>query len=494
MGLILLMDSQSINAQYFKAIKADAEYCFRDTIYNEIQTYKIDTTIYLNGDVYYYNFKQIRPTSTPYCYTPDGSSWLGDPVIEKPDGTFLFRNVDYNSGELTDTIFIKTQATLNQKWHLYNYPGNSDYLEAEVTSIQNETCIGIFESVKTFTLTRKNSTGSVVPDYINGQEIKLSKHFGLTRLPKFDFFPATPRFYEIIGKTNPVSGLVNPGIHEIYDFEPGDEYHTYELRYYYNYDYSEESWQIKRVLEKLVSSDDEWVCYKSDICLLNRYGHAGDYTYSNYHSIHIDTIYFNSELANGLSKQPSESIVTLPSSYYTMSFEYDGFIKYGKFAKYLNQANELYLPQANGCWKSYNIEFPCEPIYIQGLGGPYYDCPSMFYDASFLELVYYKKGNETWGNPLSCDSLLTVGLKDLTRSHSLTVSPNPTNGIISVTVPEGKQSGRFELFDLSGRMVAGFNQKQEIEQFDISSLPAGVYFCKFRSDKGEVYQAKIIRQ
>jgi hypothetical protein len=209
---ILIISAAIAPAQNYKAVKTDASYYFYDSSLNDMIAIKIDSIAMSGDDILYFNFPQIRPNDDSFCHIPDGASWLGDPVTEKPGGIFLFRTIDSQSGNQTDTMVIKTQSSLNETWKFSNFPYSNDYIEAQVTAIVNMTFLGLVDSVKIISLTRKDVSGLVVPDAINNEEIRLSKNYGLIRLPKFDDFNEYIRFYEITGKTNPETGNTNPDL------------------------------------------------------------------------------------------------------------------------------------------------------------------------------------------------------------------------------------------------------------------------------------------
>jgi len=465
---VFLFLGQLAVAQDYKALSTDGEYFFHNPANNSMIAIRIDSTKIVVNDVYYYNFKQIRHKDYN-CAIPNGSSWLGDPVVENPDGTFLFRNIDPEYGNQTDSIFIKSKAGLNQSWVLYRYPQYSDYIEAQVTALQNSTFLGIVDSVKVISLQHKDASGQLVQDELNGQQLKLSKHHGLIRLPKFDEFPTYAYFYDIAGMTNPPAGNVNPDIRSVFDFEPGDEIHTHYLSSSFGPFSSTEINSIKKITGKSISPLNDWISYKYDICWQKTLITSPDLNpqYESGQQQVNDTIWFNSSLAFELSKEPDEAIINpAPGWMYTSS----GLLKLGRSAKFLDY-NYPFSPPIPGedCWNMVMVDGCCNPYYITGLGGPYYDCPSyLFWYTDILEIVFYKKGSETWGTPFDCDSLLQVGLPELPHNQQLSIYPNPTSGEISISVPADLNFPLWlDVFDLSGRRVAGFRQDKVSQTYDI---------------------------
>lgn len=492
---LLTLTTTKVYAQDYKALKTDASYYFYNSNANDIIAIKIDSIVISSNDIMYFNFPQIRPTDNSFCYISNGASWLGDPVIEKPGGIFLFRTVDALNGSRTDTLVIKSQATLNEEWKFSDFPLTADHIDAQVTAIVNMTFLGLVDSVKIISLTRKDVSGMVVPDAINGEEIRISKNYGLIRLPKFDDFNNYMRFYEITGKTNPATGNINPDINNIFDFEVGDEIHTRFFSNAYNYSTSTEIWTIKRVTGKSTSLTNEWKAYKYDICFLKIFKSSPDWIpqYETEHQSTDDTIFLNSDFAFELAKEPNQTY-NEPGSGWMLGTT--AVLKFQRSAKFLNYNYPFSQSYPDSCWSMVMVDGGCDPYYIKGLGGPYYDCPPIILWYTYIqEIVYYKKGSETWGTPLSCDSLQSVGIEEHPLIKTITIYPNPSYGTITVSIPENLQTPcKLEIFDISGRLSKIIEIEQRSKSFDISDIPNGMYFYKLTTGKGGVFCGKIIRQ
>lgn len=85
------------------------------------------------------------------------------------------------------------------------------------------------------------------------------------------------------------------------------------------------------------------------------------------------------------------------------------------------------------------------------------------------------------------------------ESRSLGVSPNPVNGLASVQVEFAKNAtARFTLHDAFGREVSvlkdgRFTSGKHAVWFDVSAVPAGVYFLKVSSDQGNFTEKVIVQ-
>ncbi len=87
-----------------------------------------------------------------------------------------------------------------------------------------------------------------------------------------------------------------------------------------------------------------------------------------------------------------------------------------------------------------------------------------------------------------------VGTDEILRSNSVQMSivPNPATGQTTISVPEGLQFQRLDLFDASGRLVRSI-QHLSISTYalDRAGLPSGVYVVKAYFEKG-VLAEKVV--
>lgn len=78
-------------------------------------------------------------------------------------------------------------------------------------------------------------------------------------------------------------------------------------------------------------------------------------------------------------------------------------------------------------------------------------------------------------------------------SSQLSLSPNPSDGQVKLSFPDGYTQGRIELYDLNGRLLY-----EEISAFDLpknlsfSHLPVGRYLLRVISEGGESWSKKMI--
>lgn len=85
------------------------------------------------------------------------------------------------------------------------------------------------------------------------------------------------------------------------------------------------------------------------------------------------------------------------------------------------------------------------------------------------ELVYYKKGAETWGTPVT----INVGVDEFDERKKLIIFPNPATGVVQFSEP---LSAEALLYNSSGVLIKELKRDQP--SFDTSDLKPGLYFIK----------------
>ncbi len=77
-------------------------------------------------------------------------------------------------------------------------------------------------------------------------------------------------------------------------------------------------------------------------------------------------------------------------------------------------------------------------------------------------------------------------------SEGISIYPNPTNGVVSVTLPYADVAHEVALYDINGRMIDSKESNAQL-QMDLSAYPNGVYFLKIKSGD-KVITEKVVKQ
>ncbi|HRW69231.1 T9SS type A sorting domain-containing protein [Lentimicrobium sp.] len=505
LSVILIVNSYMLVGQNFKVVNTDGVTYLKASAGPEIIAIRIDSVAQNGDQTEYYNIRQMRETNSG-CWITNGASWLGDKVTEYPDGKTQFIFYPFSPGDSNDVFTIFSQAGTGDSWPFYyaHVSNTYSYVEATVDHTEETELNGLTDTVKFIVLYCRDAAGNIVDNPVNGQEIMLSRNNGLLSIPKLDEFRNHPEFYTFIGKVNPEVGSVLPGTLEIFDFQPEDEFHT--LAYYKTlppYSRIETHQEIKRYLTRYDSPSGDTVTYTYERCYSTHVEYMGSHNYWS----RIDTVTEKiiPALKPYLEKEPLESFQHNSGPGWGDSWSYNtgehtleyGYLPEGLtgkvFADWNSWEPSFFDPD---CLQSILIDLGCYYYehYYRGLGGPYHDCWD-FWSSSYHKLRYYKKGDISWGLPLSCDSLLLVGVAGHELPRTPKVYPNPATSYVTLSLASGNQlPAEFRLYDNTGRLVLVRQHRHPEETINIELLAPGCYYYRWISSSGNAAAGKLIRQ
>jgi hypothetical protein len=143
----------------------------------------------------------------------------------------------------------------------------------------------------------------------------------------------------------------------------------------------------------------------------------------------------------------------------------------------------------DSCW-DYNISDGCFPqySYIEGLGGPYYWCENWWTPGEEENsLVYYKKGESIWGNPL-----VITNLSESIIDEEFQIYPNPVNEIFLIHTTTKNVPYSIKMYDITGSIIINKYVQKEESSFNIEEYKKGIYFYKITSNNNYTKTGKII--
>ena len=423
------------------------------------------------GDTMFISYTALRdPLNTGDCADISNGSVLGRKVFKKNDGWFYFFNMNF------DSVRINTKAALNQSWRLFDQPNY--YLEGKVTSIGQDSVLGMPDQIKIITIQAKDYNGVNISHKFNNKQFKLSEHYGLSQVYDIYKIPSDTVFYSLIGKASPALGVQDLTWQEVYDFDPGDEFHHFSS-YWYNsgqWFEQERTWTIKRILDKTVYGNIDSVTYLTEFCYKKGVRSGPDsWTYS----YHFDTITekykFNLPVKDScdLRKLPNE---LLDNHLYT--YRYLGYYhSNGRPLKYIKSRCYSWY---QGCYNMLDEYIWKGDLYkyAKGIGSVLQEQVSDEYHHS-TSLVYYKKGNETWGTPVANDCHILVGTDPPVTSavKSIKIIPNPVRDKAEVLVSGLNDCGIYwvQITDVYGREVLKKQFSSSSFTIDCMGLAKGLY-------------------
>lgn len=477
-SIFILFFSSVTFGQNYQTVSSNRISCFNSPN-GDIKCIRIDSVKHQTDSILY-PFSNFRESEN-YCYTPYGPSWIGDEIIIRNDGLNIFFNKNH------DSILLKTNALLNESWTLFNVQ-DSMKIAATITKHDTMSFLGLFDSVKSvgFQVYDKNMNPLIYD--LNNMELKISKNYGFVGTTNFYFFPdfqiSYPfneyKEYNLIGLSNPKTGVQNLTWLEANDFQIGDEIHVLnESRSIYggDYDYIETTKSIYKYLNRFDYTDS--IKYNVEV-KQNIFKSWPPWIDIGTFEYKQDTISLLFKADSQFDKLPYEPVISDNGGYYyNMSTSYN-LINGTVISKSDPRHYLSFSYSGDECWILPLID-DCnsQTYYLKGLGGPYYDCDFVFSLGGMeRKLVYYKKGQIIWGSPL-----IITGINDERIDRKINLFPNPANDFITIQFEEFNQSAIFEIFDIKGKLLLTRTIDSNESTIGIMDLKAGLYLYRLRDNK-----------
>jgi hypothetical protein len=480
--LILLFSAPVVfcSAQNYKTVYAgnNSHFSYTDvnqpgkTFYNTIS---IDSVSVLFNGEDLFNFESFGDTAGG-CLHANRHTWIASKIYHDAGGD------EYYLNRYGDTIYFKPAAALNDTWHFYNY-ANGNYIEAKVTGIAQQTFIGITDSVKTITLNAKNSSGNPISNLLNGKQVKISENHGFVQTFGYRYFPADTATYPLVGLGNEQAGVTNLTARDIYNFDVGDEFH-YDVMFWYSASSHDHNRFIYVVLSKSFSSDSDSVTYRMTRC--------GQFDHFDWPTHTITPVNDTSTQIYDFSQDGNYITVSLNQFSWqkrNANPPEAGYLSFYRDTTYLNrikkQTHYLFSPGASDTCYETSVAYclPSDVTYARGLGW-IYTTDNWCVDYS---LVYYKKGAEEWGTPLSCSVLLST--EDISTLTGITIYPNPFTNELRVSGADAA----ITLYDYTGKIIISQKTTTAETTINTTGMAAGMYFLRVESGGG-VKNFRVIKQ
>lgn len=456
--------------------------CYYENGTGIIAAMKIDS-VKFDGDSILYPMKQLR-MKEDYCYDTDGAPWMGHTIIVTPSWNyFLNKN--------NDSIRIKTDAKLDESWEMFN--DGMTTIRATVISISRENLLNTTDSVKTIRLEVWDPTMQPRPHFLHWRTLKLSKNSGLTYA--FNLFDI-PRInggnfeeFKLAGITNPCFGIQDFNNLEVFDFQPGDEFHIVTERVVTTAGVPAESTRI--LIRKILTRNDSVDLVWYDTYDINEYYRG-------------TVLSLKSEINNVIIARSSPLFDQMPGKTYfwvhylgtskylsTNYIRKDGFLRKG--------STVIPFSESLNCYSYFTDEISdvCNTFvgeYYKGLGGPYFThtsgCWEIDKEIETSKLQYYKKGETSWGTPHVINSL-TPQSQTTPRIH---IFPNPAIDHINVKGFSTQGNLTFKIINLQGISVHNGAINENNATIQVSSLAGGLYFISIFSDDVCIGSGRFMKQ
>ena len=93
--------------------------------------------------------------------------------------------------------------------------------------------------------------------------------------------------------------------------------------------------------------------------------------------------------------------------------------------------------------------------------------------------------NGLTSDPSAIITLTTVGINDYTLDNTVTVYPNPTNGVVQIENGEWRMEN-VEVYDAYGKLLFTVEVNGNAAALDLTGYAKGIYFVKVTTDNGVV--------
>lgn len=416
--------------------------------------------------------------SSKECIANGLNSILGAKVENYGDTLFQF----YNFTNASTKIYLNTP--IGYSWVAYYDSSVKATFTHDTTKIWMIN--GIPDTAQVFSIVVENYVDFVTP--IEYKPMVIGANTGLIQFPMFYTFPYPTNLF---GNFAPYEFKISPPqIHNItwdsiYNFNVGDEFHVMYNKYWYDRftPNSLETDTFKTVYEILQRNqpNPDSLCYLTKRLSYQNSFKNGVYT----QKVISDTESIGYKRWEPYDVEPS-LYVKHPYFSYTIANDQHGLFKLNHI-QFIGDGNDSCI---------YNIfdagYFPSNRYY-NGLGGPYFehsvDGATGSTGHESYQLVYYRKGNKSFGVPIP----KTVGITESMQQALVTVYPNPAAQFVSINLATPTLYAEFNLYDAIGKLVLTQKLAEQTNMIGLTHLPKGMYFYSIMQGE-KVVTGKLIKE
>lgn len=506
---LLLLTSISISAQSYQLFHASRDYTFGyialsgETYLDDIL--HIDSVATFGGDSIFYPYRIFKKggAMAGACeFSGNSLSWAGSQIIKTASGEWLI-GIDS-----LDTLKILSQNAPGSAWRALQLPAG-DYFEARVDSIFEGSFLGITDSIKSIRFYYMDAGGAQQAHPVNGMEIRISKNFGLVKAFRFRDFPNIVHSLDIYGMANPDSGRVFPAFTAIWDWDIGDVFQYVETDIFapiMGGGYADSLAYEYAVISAIKTTDSLiYQCKRSWVRDLENAGSPAIRTWGR------DTVqleFYRGEEYYAFWYWPEET--EFPFQIYRPEAFGAGVLgehpivdaeqRVHFFSPLYNGRSQITL---DGVWM-YDSTVQClsripyfgfspENDFAVGLGRVHNDYFEPFNHDYNFDLVYFRKGNETWGTFTDFVPITSVWPQN--TETGIRVFPNPASEWVVLEFPPEiqLQSTNIELFDLAGKcLLRQTVQGTDKTRISLGDYAPGMYLLRFNLQNGLHFSQRLI--
>lgn len=201
-----------------------------------------------------------------------------------------------------------------------------------------------------------------------------------------------------------------------------------------------------------------------------------------FYSDNMDTVYYGRHIEGNISTSdnPDDAYYDDYDTVFFANLE-DVFIADSVFEdnNYFNGRKTIYSDHYDELEYTYTSS-----MHTIGCGQVYdeWDCndPENSTYAEF-ELVYFKKGDEEWG-----EEQVIVGTPEISKKQRLKIFPNPTTDYLNISCNDAIANSSILIFNTNGQLQLSKKLNAHNERISVSGLPSGVYLAQQIDSGGNI--------
>jgi hypothetical protein len=495
---LALISSTFCIAQNYQALKPQSEAWYVNH-FSEVWPITVSADG-ITGNIFHYKaYDAVYDTANLF------SGW-GEECFDYQAGLLGGKRVDVSADAGShfynykgDTIYFPGNLKLGSTWTLM-HPLPHVIIKGNITARNLQNILSTSDSVYIINLQMTTTTGQSINHPINGKEIWLSKNYGLIRSYNFYVFPKDTTQWNLIGFENQtvMMGKTKLNRDKIFNFTAGDVFHA-----------------VTKDIGVIITPDTTYFGNGTIIHRMRTVNTRVDYpdsvvyqyadcqrTITFLNSV-PDTAFFQGNITEGYSLmvQPQTTLDAQPLE--AIPYNYGGFngyydIRLSQLSN--NRLEKTIVSDLFSFWNTpdcltYSMFDPCcaSDSYIEGCGGPYYYQDNWFTGVNEHKLLYYKKGNETWGTPIapSCESLIngiSSTLKPVAMFH---LSPNPA-GDNTTLFSETNSSYTVAIYSTNGKLLKTIKHHGQNLTLYKKNFGNGMFIIKIQTLNGMTEIKKLI--
>lgn len=399
-----------------------------------------------------------------------------------------------------DTIRFYPAAAVGQTG-MYCRMVNGNVMRGVVNSVTPMNVMTVNDSVKIVVLNYEDANGNPLFHNMNNKPIYVSRQFGISHGYRWSDFPSDTASLTLYGMENPGIGGHTINAAQIYDFAIGDRFDWVEGNNTNAMQFPTMYWYYSRTITaKTVSGDTITYNYIEDhvqkigtTILSQQWGITGVWQIN---TAQQDAFFDFNDRPYDLIQYPDSTMITYTLEYATMP--YAPTMVNGRQLKGFETGWPYYWDSDSSCFIAASLSFgPCDgyhTVFGEGIGKVYHFGGSAICYANY-NLVYFSKGNETWGTPHNWSIILADEESGYHQNPSMEIYPNPAENVVNITIPDySSQKAVCRIYSISGQLIsetpAALTSGKA--QIPVNQLESGLYMIAIGTENG-LWQGRFVR-